>query len=164
MEDVADGTATEPNRKRCGAKTRSGAPCKTPAMPNGRCRMHGGSTRGGGAPQGNQNSRIHGLNATYVKIADLETYLPDPIKRMQALANIMANRAIAAHQVTIDQPDRDTEWIDQRIARAVRTSAQATRVELAAMKVRIDGDSDEEMTRDDTFLAPDEPVPEKPIL
>lgn len=28
----------------CGAKTRSGAPCKTPAMPNGKCRMHGGSS------------------------------------------------------------------------------------------------------------------------
>lgn len=28
----------------CGAKTRSGAPCKAPAMGNGRCRMHGGLT------------------------------------------------------------------------------------------------------------------------
>lgn len=27
---------------RCGAKTRSGEPCKQRAMPNGRCRMHGG--------------------------------------------------------------------------------------------------------------------------
>lgn len=26
----------------CGAKTRSGGPCKSRAMPNGRCRMHGG--------------------------------------------------------------------------------------------------------------------------
>lgn len=26
----------------CGAKTRSGTPCKSPAMANGRCRMHGG--------------------------------------------------------------------------------------------------------------------------
>ena len=29
---------------RCGAKTRSGCPCKGPAMKNGRCRMHGGAT------------------------------------------------------------------------------------------------------------------------
>jgi hypothetical protein len=27
---------------RCGARTRSGRPCRSPAMPNGRCRMHGG--------------------------------------------------------------------------------------------------------------------------
>jgi hypothetical protein len=31
----------------CGAKTRTGQPCKTPAMPNGRCRMHGGKHPGG---------------------------------------------------------------------------------------------------------------------
>lgn len=30
----------------CGAKTRSGEPCKNAAMPNGRCRMHGGKSTG----------------------------------------------------------------------------------------------------------------------
>jgi hypothetical protein len=30
----------------CGAKTRSGAPCKCRAMPNGRCRLHGGLSTG----------------------------------------------------------------------------------------------------------------------
>lgn len=33
--------------KRCGAKTRSGKPCQSPAMANGRCRMHGGKSLGG---------------------------------------------------------------------------------------------------------------------
>jgi len=32
--------------KRCGAKTRDGDPCKNAAMPNGRCRMHGGKSTG----------------------------------------------------------------------------------------------------------------------
>ena len=36
---------------RCGARTRS-SPCRSPAMPNGRCRMHGGGSPG--APKGNQ--------------------------------------------------------------------------------------------------------------
>ena len=31
---------------RCGAKTRAATPCKSPAMKNGRCRMHGGKCRG----------------------------------------------------------------------------------------------------------------------
>ena len=31
---------------RCGAKTRAGTPCQSPAMKNGRCRMHGGKCRG----------------------------------------------------------------------------------------------------------------------
>jgi hypothetical protein len=44
--------------KRCGAKTRSGKSCRSPAMSNGRCRMHGGPSPG--APKGNQNSLKHG--------------------------------------------------------------------------------------------------------
>jgi hypothetical protein len=31
---------------RCGAKTRTGCPCRSPAMANGRCRMHGGASTG----------------------------------------------------------------------------------------------------------------------
>ena len=38
---------------RCGAKTRARSPCRSPAMPNGRCRMHGGSSPG--APKGEEN-------------------------------------------------------------------------------------------------------------
>lgn len=38
---------------RCGAKTRGGGSCNSPAMPNGRCRMHGGASPG--APKGSKN-------------------------------------------------------------------------------------------------------------
>jgi hypothetical protein len=31
---------------RCGAKTRAGCPCRSPAMANSRCRMHGGASTG----------------------------------------------------------------------------------------------------------------------
>jgi hypothetical protein len=38
---------------RCGAKMRTtGCPCPAPAMPSGRCRMHGGKSTGPGMPQG----------------------------------------------------------------------------------------------------------------
>ena len=44
---------------RCGARTRDGTPCRSPAMPNGRCRMHGGMSPG--APMGEANgSYRHG--------------------------------------------------------------------------------------------------------
>ncbi|WP_283816154.1 HGGxSTG domain-containing protein [Bradyrhizobium manausense] len=43
---------------RCGAKTRSGKPCRSLAMPNGRCRMHGGPSPG--APKGNKHNLKHG--------------------------------------------------------------------------------------------------------
>ena len=45
---------------RCGARTRSGAPCRSPAVGGKkRCRMHGGA-HGSGAPLGNQNALKHG--------------------------------------------------------------------------------------------------------
>ena len=45
--------------RRCGARTRSGKPCLSPAVHgNKRCRMHGGAP-GSGAPRGNQNARKH---------------------------------------------------------------------------------------------------------
>jgi hypothetical protein len=44
----------------CGAKTRSGAPCKSRRVTGKkRCRMHGGAP-GSGAPKGNQNAFKHG--------------------------------------------------------------------------------------------------------
>ena len=43
---------------RCGAKTRRGTLCRSPAMPNGRCRMHGGPSPG--APRGNRHNWQHG--------------------------------------------------------------------------------------------------------
>jgi uncharacterized protein YjcR len=44
--------------KSYGARTRSGKPCQSPSMANGRCRMHGGPSPG--APKGNRNAYKHG--------------------------------------------------------------------------------------------------------
>lgn len=45
---------------RCGAKTRSGEACRSPAVQGKtRCRMHGGAS-GSGAPVGNRNALKHG--------------------------------------------------------------------------------------------------------
>lgn len=48
-------------KKLCGAKTRKGTPCKTAAMPNGRCRMHGGSSTGPKTPNTRNNALKHGF-------------------------------------------------------------------------------------------------------
>jgi len=42
----------------CRARTRAGTPCQSPAMRNGRCRMHGGKAPG--APKGNRHAFKHG--------------------------------------------------------------------------------------------------------
>lgn len=45
---------------RCGARTRAGTPCMSPAVTGKkRCRMHGGAP-GSGAPRGNKNALKHG--------------------------------------------------------------------------------------------------------
>lgn len=45
---------------RCGAKTRKGSACLSPAVSGKkRCRMHGGAARSG-APKGNKNALKHG--------------------------------------------------------------------------------------------------------
>ncbi|MGB2931247.1 MAG: HGGxSTG domain-containing protein [Methyloceanibacter sp.] len=51
---------------RCGARTRMGTGCRSPAVGGKkRCRMHGGA-KGSGAPEGNQNALKHG---TYTREA-----------------------------------------------------------------------------------------------
>jgi hypothetical protein len=42
---------------RCGARTRSGGPCKSAGMRNGRCRMHGGASTGPRTPEGLARSK-----------------------------------------------------------------------------------------------------------
>ena len=62
---------------KCGAKTRSGKPCRSPAVAGKkRCRMHGGAS-GSGAPKGNQNALKHGM------------YTRDAIEERHALRQIM---------------------------------------------------------------------------
>jgi hypothetical protein len=61
MSDHARNTVAMLASPRCGAKTRAGEACRSPAMRGKRrCRMHGGPVKSG-APRGNRNARKHGL-------------------------------------------------------------------------------------------------------
>src|SRR5580704_13932957 len=60
---------------RCLARTRRGSPCQSPAMKNGRCRMHGGTSPG--APKGNKNAYKHGH------------YTADAIARCRSIATLI---------------------------------------------------------------------------
>jgi hypothetical protein len=43
---------------RCGARSkRTGKPCRAAAMPNGRCKVHGGKSTGPRTPEGLEHSR-----------------------------------------------------------------------------------------------------------
>lgn len=72
---------------RCGARTRSGAPCKSPAIHGKkRCRMHGGI--GSGAPHGNTNAFKHGRYSAQAisQRQEIRTILAELKKLLQQLA------------------------------------------------------------------------------
>jgi hypothetical protein len=74
---------------RCGARTRTGMACQSPAMPNGRCRMHGGSSTGptaAGIERIRQARTIHGRHSAEMT----------ELRRMVAVLKREARRAITA--------------------------------------------------------------------
>ena len=68
---------------RCGAKTRKATSCQSPAMPNGRCRMHGGKCAG--APKGNRYALKHGR------------YTAEAIAERREVAALIRNMKKLAH-------------------------------------------------------------------
>jgi hypothetical protein len=77
---------------RCGAKTRRGTACQSPAMANGRCRMHGGASTGPRTAEGLARSRRarwkHGLYsaealAEHKRARELLTQSRELLKQLQ---------------------------------------------------------------------------------
>ncbi|WP_313899013.1 HGGxSTG domain-containing protein [Methylobacterium sp. J-072] len=93
---------------RCGARTRSGCPCQGPAMPNGRCRMHGGSSTGARTPEGLARVRTatlaHGrrsaesialrrqMRAAFVHLRDMVRATNTEMRKTDALHRAMLRR------------------------------------------------------------------------
>ena len=74
---------------RCRARTRAGTPCQSPAMPNGRCRMHG--RKAPGAPKGNSHALRHGR------------YSAEAICRTAGTGGVVAHMKALAEQVEGDE-------------------------------------------------------------
>jgi hypothetical protein len=75
-------TVSRPNR--CGARTRSGGPCKSaPVTGRHRCRMHGGAA-GSGAPSGSKNGNYkHGRYTA--EVAATRRWLREAAKLLRKL-------------------------------------------------------------------------------
>src|SRR5438445_11854278 len=96
---------------RCGARTRSGSRCQSPAMPNGRCRMHGGMSPG--APKGNKNAFKHGHYTAEAIASRLFSLLANEISQLLcrhvlivaavALLAYVAGLTHAARQESLDR-------------------------------------------------------------
>ena len=103
------------NPMQCGAKTRRGTPCPTPAMPNGRCRMHGGTSPG--APVGNDNAVKHGIYRARLTEEEQATYdqlEPGGVDEELRLTRTRLARALRAEQEG-REPGRDYDAIVDRL-------------------------------------------------
>ena len=103
---------------RCGARTRAGGACLSPAIRGRRrCRMHGG--KGSGAPRGNRNAWKHGLRSA--RFREIARYLratqagrlfagPPPVfwARSPARAGLPARPFRAAAPVAADTKNKKT--------------------------------------------------------
>lgn len=110
----------------CGAKTRSGAPCKSKPMTNGRCRMHGGGAAGGilapgGLPAGGRYSKYipQRLLARYTEAAqDSELLaLRDDIALIDSRLADLLNRVDSGESGRLWN-DLGVAWDDVQDARA----------------------------------------------
>lgn len=137
----------------CGAPLVSGRVCRQGAgwgtghPGQGRCRRHESVVPAGAACASEDGKGDPSRLVTaprYRRAEALVDLLPDPAERMGFLARLMAERAIAAHDAAAADNRADSDGLDNRIARAVRASALATRAELAALAQRGEGGQDGE--------------------
>src|SRR6266436_3585597 len=59
--------------RQCGARTKSGKPCRSPATKKGRCRLHGGAS-GSGGPPGKRNGQYRHGERTKAAIAERQKF------------------------------------------------------------------------------------------
>jgi len=103
---------------RCGARTRCGEACRAPAMPNGRCRMHGG--RSPGAPKGNQHAFKHGRYGA--EAIARRRYIGRLLRNMRVLTAAFDGRAGGGSAKGAEQPHAKDEAAARR--RAAPNSAE----------------------------------------
>jgi hypothetical protein len=87
MSNHAPNTRPMLASRRCGAKTRSGGACGSPAVHGRRrCRMHGGA-RGSGAPRTNRNACKHGLftKDAFAERRQIQTLLGEARKLLEEM-------------------------------------------------------------------------------
>lgn len=171
----------------CGAKTRSGAPCKSRQMANGRCRMHGGTSTGPKDATGNSNAVTHGIYRARLTPAEQEQYGLIEVGNVDhelRLMRIRLARALSAETQSQGNPEieeitenegggvavprrsekkkvRDYIGIIDKLTGRIE-SLERTRAFL--MPEAPPGGEDEDITRNDTTIKPDGPIPSKPIL
>lgn len=172
---------------KCGAKTRSGEPCQSKQMANGRCRMHGGKT-----PATNQNATKHGIYGDLLRDDELDAaesvlLAAGKVENELLIARMQLRRALKAqnHADTLQDGMEVYETVEREGAENAQArsesksklrdypqiidrlmarieSLEKTRIEL--MKADVDGGQDSMIKDDTVVLRPDEDLPAKPVV
>ena len=111
---------------RCGARNRRGMPCQCPAMPNGRCRLHGGLSTGPKTAQGIERIRQavtrHGRYSQRARM-EREAYRRLINDCREALAAVRLRSQVEA----LNECNGDLSTTTQLLARAVEESTPLRR-------------------------------------
>ena len=102
-------TGNPNNAPRCGAKTRKATPCRSAAMKNGRCRMHGGLSTG--AKTGEGIERIRKARTKHGRYSQAAI-----ARRREARQNL---RSLRAALRALADADASIEEADHLIAKAM---------------------------------------------
>lgn len=133
---------------KCGAKTKKGQgpPCTKDAMPNGKCRWHGGASTG--PPEGNSNAAKHGFYSKAFTAEEQDGVSDASISDAVDAAYIQHRRLVVYLKDTEgldeNQKQRYQDLIDKALGRIAQL--EKTRAELSENNP---GDNDEP---DESFL------------
>ena|SRR5437867_1340834 len=104
------------NAPQCGAKTRNGSFCRSPAMPNGRCRMHGGPSTGPRTAKGLARSRRanwkHGRYSAASRVRQAKSRLEAEYDRAEAEYEAFIDELPDEEGSLMDFEEYGDEWDD----------------------------------------------------
>lgn len=90
---------------KCGAKTRGGDKCKKHAMPNGRCKLHGGTNAG--APKQNKNAAVHNIYSAFLTDEENAVMMQLEIGKIEDELRLCRIRLMRAMKAETDAPELD---------------------------------------------------------
>jgi hypothetical protein len=95
--------------RQCGARTKSGKPCRSPATKKGRCRLHGGAN-GSGGPPGERNGQYRHGERTKAAIASTKPSRPSKPGAWSSALNGTTLQNTAAGSTTLQNTAAGSMW------------------------------------------------------